>query len=143
MSSIKKITLGDIWTAPIEDDTPLRPSGNDVIDNFASQIRARRNDYLRRYAESMNITLDELNRTVKTFTDYTAAAFKDHLVIADAQWILLHTMLSVKEVAFKLGFKSSSSFYGFFKRIKHLSPTEFRKAGRKVEKEVTYKIIYY
>ncbi|WP_280744572.1 MULTISPECIES: helix-turn-helix domain-containing protein [unclassified Parabacteroides] len=143
MSTIKKITLDEIWTPPEKDNTPLNPSGNDVIDNFGQQIRSRRNDYLSYYAQSMNLTLDELNKTVKSFTDYTAAEFKDYLVLYDAQWMLIHTMMSIKEVSVKLGFLNSSSFYSFFKRLKQMSPSKYRKTCRKVEKEITYKITSY
>ncbi|MDH6303597.1 YesN/AraC family two-component response regulator [Parabacteroides sp. PF5-5] len=143
MSTIKKISLDDIWTPPVNDFTPLKPSGNEVIDNYGEQVRARRHDHLRYFAQSMGLTLDELNNTMKSFTDYTAASFKDYLVSYDAQWMLLHSMMSIKEIAKKLGFSNGSVFYSFFRRMKGISPTEYRKGHRKVEKTVDYKITYF
>lgn len=143
MNAIKQIRIDDIWTPPIRKGTPFIPSGNDVIDQFANQIRIRQVEPMNYYAKNLQLTVSALSKTVNTFTGMTASVFKSTIVLYDAQWYLLHTLLSVKEIAARMGYSQASSFNNFFKRAASISPTDYRKANRKVEKEVKYTIIYY
>ena len=49
-------------------------------------------------------------------------------IISRAKGLLLQADLSVKEVAFRLGFPEQFSFRKYFKTYTGLSPTEFRKS---------------
>ena len=47
--------------------------------------------------------------------------------IETAEYLLLHTDFSIKEIAFRLGYSSQFHFSNEFRRLKTISPTQFRK----------------
>ena len=46
----------------------------------------------------------------------------------EAKNLLYHTSMSVKEIAFQLGFQSASHFFRFFKKHTGMSPLGYRKS---------------
>jgi len=79
------------------------------------------------YAQELNITPHYLTKIVKEHTNMTPAKIIDELLYNEARYLLLHSTLSIQEIASKLNFDDQSSFGKFFKRIEHLSPLSFRK----------------
>ena len=78
------------------------------------------------YAEAIPISPKHLSFTVKNLTGKTAKEFiKDRLVL-EAKRLLMHTQLSVKEVAYRLGFEEPLHFSNFFKKQVGISPSGFK-----------------
>lgn len=78
------------------------------------------------YADMLNITPGHLNDLVKQQGGKTAIAHIHERLIVEAKRLLLHTPLSVKQIAYKLGFEDAAYFNRFFKRIANATPVTYR-----------------
>ena len=78
------------------------------------------------YASELHISTKHLSQTLK---DLTGKVAKDHIqdrLTLEAKRLLLHTRLSVKEIAYEIGFEEPLHFSGFFKKRVGISPSQFR-----------------
>lgn len=79
------------------------------------------------YANKLGFSTKKLNTIVQYIADKPVKSFIDDLVIIKAKSFLLNSSLSVKEVAFKLGFKDPTNLYKYFKKHTNYTPETFRK----------------
>jgi len=79
------------------------------------------------YADRMNITVSYLNDTLKSVTGYSSTHLISQEVIAEAQRLLFYTVMSVKEIAFELGYHDYRYFIRQFGKITNKTPVSFRK----------------
>ena len=77
-------------------------------------------------AEKLGTTELKLNELSKQFTGKTAQMVIYGLIVSEAKRLLLYYDLSIKEVAFKLGFNDPFYFSNFFKKRTHLSPKAYK-----------------
>jgi AraC-like DNA-binding protein len=87
-------------------------NSNRTVKYFASQLATHPN---------------HLNAVVKRKTQKTAIAFIHEQLIHEAKSLLNQTELSVKEIAFQLGFREPSHFNHFFKKQMDTTPVLYRK----------------
>ncbi len=80
------------------------------------------------YASRLNLTIDKLNQICKENYGESPKSIILEKKITEAKRLLYFTDLSVKEIAFRLGFEDSSYFSRIFKQKTSLSPTEFKSA---------------
>lgn len=80
------------------------------------------------YASKLNLTVDILNEICKENYGQSPKTIILDKKITEAKRLLYFTDLSVKEIAFRLGFEDSSYFSRIFKQKTNLSPTEFKSA---------------
>ncbi|SDW84297.1 AraC-type DNA-binding protein [Lutibacter oricola] len=80
------------------------------------------------FSSQMAISYKHLNEVCKKIVKTTAKAFIDSYVILEAKRMLVSTSLSVKEIAFALGFDEPTNFLKYFKKHTSLTPVEFRNA---------------
>ncbi|MDF0707668.1 AraC family transcriptional regulator [Flagellimonas okinawensis] len=78
------------------------------------------------YASRLNLTVDNLNQICKENYGQSPKTIILEKKITEAKRLLYFTDLSVKEIAFRLGFEDSSYFSRIFKQKTNLSPTEFK-----------------
>jgi AraC-like DNA-binding protein len=78
------------------------------------------------YAEKLNITPGYLTDVIKQQSGKTAIAHIHERLIVEAKRRLLHTELSVKQIADELGFEDAAYFNRFFKRIADITPIGYR-----------------
>ncbi|GHC61100.1 AraC family transcriptional regulator [Ulvibacter litoralis] len=78
------------------------------------------------YASKLNLTVDKLNQICKENYGQSPKTIILEKKITEAKRLLYFTDLSVKEIAFQLGFEDSSYFSRIFKQKTNLSPTEFK-----------------
>lgn len=74
----------------------------------------------------------------KIFKKYTSVTFTEYingLRVSDAVYCLVGTNLTVTEIAFKLGFVSTSYFIETFKKFKGVAPLQFRKKHMESKKK--------
>ena len=83
------------------------------------------------YADLMNISANHLSNTIKKITGKPAGDIIHQRLILEAKRRLLHSTISVKELAFALNFNDPSYFSRFFKKQTKYSPEEFRNEIRK------------
>ncbi len=78
------------------------------------------------YARRLNRNAKYLSRHIQEETGQTATDWIDKCVILDAEAQLLSTKQTILEISESLGFSSQSFFGKYFKRVKGVSPKEFR-----------------
>lgn len=104
-----------------------------ILKNFKSAVEKHHLEWhsSTQYAQSLNISADHLNRTIKSLIGKTAKEYIQKRISMAAKRMLYFTDLTTKEIGYKLGFSEASNFSAFFKKCTDLSPTEFRKNRRK------------
>lgn len=83
------------------------------------------------YAAAAHVTPKHLSQTVKNLTGKTAKEVIQDRLVLEAQRLLLHTELSIKEIAYRTGFEEPLHFSSFFKKQVGVSPTAFRSTQRR------------
>jgi AraC family transcriptional activator of pobA len=78
------------------------------------------------YAGQLNISVNHLNKTVKTTTGFTPGQLIRKEVVLEAKRLFQHTGLTATEVGYRLGFDDSSYFGRYFKREVGVTPGRFR-----------------
>jgi AraC-like DNA-binding protein len=78
------------------------------------------------YSDKLHLHPNRLNALSKRHLLQSAKATIDLKLITEAESLLNNTTLSVKEIAYELGFQSPSHFFRFFKRHAGNSPVQYR-----------------
>ena len=73
-----------------------------------------------------SISENHLRRVFKLVMDKTLHQYLINKKIDEAKYLLIQSNFSIIEIIYKSGFKSSSSFYKFFKDINKMTPREYR-----------------
>lgn len=80
------------------------------------------------YAKHLCVTANYLNRTIKKGTGYTASHHIQQQVVIEAKRQALYSNISMKEIAYGLGFDNLAHFSKFFKNKSGMNFTDFKKA---------------
>ncbi|TWF32788.1 AraC-like DNA-binding protein [Chitinophaga polysaccharea] len=94
---------------------------NMLIDKFY-----KREKLVGYYAAKLHISANYLNILCKTHLDVSATRLIQQRVLLEAKRLLQTTDISIKEIAFELGFVDHAYFSNFFKAQAGLTPTQFR-----------------
>ncbi len=78
------------------------------------------------YADMLHVSPDHLNRAIKSCSAKTAHEHIDEMLLMEAKTYLLHTFLTIAEIAYKLEFSDPSHFNRFFKKYCGQTPADFR-----------------
>ncbi|UWY27406.1 helix-turn-helix domain-containing protein [Flavobacterium sp. TR2] len=95
---------------------------NMLIDEFFKQEK-----FVAFYAAKLNVSANYLNILCKKHLKISATQLIQQRVETEAKRQLQRTDLSIKEIAFELGFVDHAYFSNFFKSHTGISPSEFRK----------------
>lgn len=79
------------------------------------------------YADQLCITPYYLSKITAMMAGISPKRMIDEQLIAETKHILLHTELTVNEIADKLSFNTTSHFCRFFRKYTDESPTDYRK----------------
>lgn len=79
------------------------------------------------YALKLSVTPKHLSEIVKEQTGLTALETLHNLKLGYAKGLLKQTNLSVKQIAFELGFENPEYFNVFFKKLTGETPNQFRR----------------
>ena len=103
-------------------------SGVCILRDFKHLVDVRYHQWhkVNDYAAEVHLSPKYLSQTVKQFTGKSAKEFIQDRLVLEAKRLLLHTDLSVKEVAYKIGFEEPLHFSAFFKKKAGVSPSSFR-----------------
>ncbi|KAA2245696.1 helix-turn-helix domain-containing protein [Chitinophaga agrisoli] len=82
------------------------------------------------YARKMNLSLSYLNEMVKAHTGFPVSYWIQQESMLEARRLLYYTQLSIKEVAYDLGYDDPTYFSRLFKKVVSLSPGDYRKRYR-------------
>lgn len=96
---------------------------------FLEEIRASfgQNYPVAHFAKILHTSQAKLNELSKLHTSKTAQNVIYSLVISEAKRLLLYTQLTVKEIAYHLGFNDPFYFSNFFKKHTKTAPLDYRK----------------
>ncbi|MFT2010137.1 helix-turn-helix transcriptional regulator [Pontibacter sp. 13R65] len=81
------------------------------------------------YATALAITPKHLNSLCREYLQTTVADMQHDRLLLESKRLLYFSSLSVKEIAFELGFEDASYFVRFFKRLTNTTPMQFRLGG--------------
>lgn len=95
---------------------------------FLELVRAnfRHNYSLGHLAHCLNTTEQKLNEQAKLHAGKTAQMVIDGLIVSEAKRLLTYEKLTIKEIAYGLGFSDPFYFSNFFKRHTQKSPKAYR-----------------
>ena len=78
------------------------------------------------YANRLSVHVNHLNKVVKEITGKTTSEMIAERIIKECTQHLLHTNLSISEIAYSLGFETVSYFSKFYRKHTGKSPSEVR-----------------
>lgn len=81
------------------------------------------------YARSQNLTSNYLNEIIKSETGASAKDIIQNRLLLEARRLARYSDLSVKEVAYELGYEDVAHFSKFFKKNQGLAFSDFRKGA--------------
>lgn len=87
------------------------------------------------YADKLHITPNYLNIRSKKVVGITASHVIQQRIILEAERLLITTDLSIKEIAFELGFHDTGYFNHYFKKWRKKTPGQFRDSYNMYKKE--------
>jgi AraC-like DNA-binding protein len=79
------------------------------------------------YAEALNLHPNYLNTVIKSKTGKPVGMWIVEKTIAEAKFLLRNSDISIKEIAYRLGFAESPHFSNYFKKHTKISPVLYRK----------------
>ena len=79
------------------------------------------------YADAQSLHPNYLSNVIKTKTGKAIGTWITEKTIADAKSMLQNSSVSIKEIAYRLGFAESAHFSNYFKKHTHTSPASYRK----------------
>lgn len=82
------------------------------------------------FARKMNLHPNYLNSVIKSKTGRTVNDWISKRTLSLAKTLLINTPLSLKEIAYQLGFSEPTHFSRFFRKNTQLTPNAFRKLNR-------------
>lgn len=84
------------------------------------------------YAEQLSLSLPHFCTTIKKAIGLTPLEIISSILIMDAKAQLRETTMSVKEIAYSLGFTNLSFFNKYFRQHTGMTPREYRLTGKSV-----------
>jgi len=78
------------------------------------------------YASALNISSKTLGNIIQKFTGKSPQQLIKERILLEAKRLLYHSGLSIKEIAYSIGFDDSSYFTRFFKKNTNTSPASYR-----------------
>jgi AraC-like DNA-binding protein len=116
--------------ARYHENEPLsqRNKGQILVKQFFHLLEENyaRNLSITQYAEMLGITGNHLTQTVKLLTGKTSSQMIKAKQLLEIKRLLVHTNLTVSEIANQLNFEDQSYFTKFFKRETGVTPLQFR-----------------
>ena len=117
-------------TVLYKSDENLLPKGrgNIVVKKFLQLVEEnyQNNLTVNEYAYKLSVTPNHLTQTVNQLTGKTSSQIIKAKQVLEIKRLLVHTNLSVTEIAGRLNFPDQSYFSKFFKREAGLSPLQYR-----------------
>jgi AraC family transcriptional activator of pobA len=106
---------------------------SELVDSFNELIQknAKTEHSVQFYADVLHMHPNHLNFLMKKYTGTAAKrTINDHIFL-EAKHLLDSTSLTVKEIAYELGFASPGCFSSFIKKMSKISPSKYRRMMRR------------
>lgn len=111
-------------------DQPQENADYEVLFAFkeATEQKLSESTSVTELSEQLNVSSKKLSAITQIYLHQTPAQFIANRKALEAKRLLSNTQLSIKEIAFSLGFDQATYFTKFFKKQTDLTPKEFRAA---------------
>lgn len=108
-------------------DMALRPQ--QIADDFLHlvEVHLQSHSTVEEYAQRIGVSRDRLNSAVRRVIGTSPNQHIQVRLMEEAKSLLLHSNLSVGEIAYRLGFSDAAYFNRFFQRHAKLAPGRFRR----------------
>ena len=126
IARLQQRQAGEMATVSVADYGLYRAFVSVLEDHFAEQHSVQY------YAESMNSASSKLSELTKKVLGKTAKEVIQDRITLEAKRLLRFSNLSVKEIAFALGYDTPDHFSRAFKRRTKVPPNEYRKHNEKI-----------
>lgn len=128
LRSILDLVLTSTATLYPYDDNRLQGKGHIVVKKFYQLVEEHFHENLSvaEYADLMALTPNHLTQTVNLLTGKTSSQIIKAKQVLEIKRLLVHTNLSVSEIALRMNFPDQSYFAKFFKREAGVSPLQYR-----------------
>ncbi|MDV7139751.1 helix-turn-helix transcriptional regulator [Maribacter sp. TH_r10] len=77
--------------------------------------------------QKLNVTPKQINNALKSYTNTTAKQLIEDRVILEIKRLLVHSTLTIKEIAYEIGFDDPTNFTKYFKTRVNMLPTDYQK----------------
>lgn len=110
------------------DNSPPSASAKELLEKAVTYIDDHYKDdiTLENIANWTNISCQHLCRIFKSYLHMRPIQYVTRRRISEAKMLLLHTDKHITQIAFEVGYKSSTYFGMVFKKLEGISPKEFR-----------------
>lgn len=85
---------------------------------------------LQQMADAFYMSVSQFQRVFKTATGQTFSKYLQHIRIQKSCHLLIHTSLSVQQIAGKVGYSDMKFFHSLFRRITGCTPQQYRNQAR-------------
>jgi YesN/AraC family two-component response regulator len=122
-----------------EKSKPTKKTDRKFISDFTSIVEKNipnENFNVENICTEMGISRIQLYRKVKKTMDYSVNDYIVHTRLQKAKYYIQHEDLSLSEIAFKVGFSSSSYFSTAFKTLYGISPSDYKQNKTSTEKDM-------
>lgn len=111
-----------------ENDAQISTRHKSVFESFIELVEKYHNKErsVRFYADKLCISPKYLSQIIKNMSGLSAPEVINKYVILEAQHLLRHTDLSIKEISDQLNFPTTSYFYKYFKTHTGYTPNSYR-----------------
>lgn len=101
---------------------------NSVVEKFTELIRKHYKEErtVGYYARALHLHPNSLNAIVKKYTGLTAKETINDFLLTEARFLLHTSSLTIKEIAYHLGFDEPDQFSSFFRKHLKLSPSQYK-----------------
>lgn len=114
------------FTEKAQTDGTLKYSDTLEVFNECIETNFSKHRDVHFYADALHTHPNNLNHTVKKATGITAKQAITNRIMIEAKYLLVGTSLSVKEIAYDLGFEDPNYFISFFKKEQQATPLQYR-----------------
>ncbi|MRT92588.1 AraC family transcriptional regulator [Ancylomarina sp. 16SWW S1-10-2] len=80
--------------------------------------------------KTLNVTPKQINLALKNCTNTTAKQYIENRVILEIKRLLVHSTLTVKEIAYEIGFDDPTNFTKYFKSHLNILPSDYQKQNK-------------
>ena len=80
--------------------------------------------------QQLNISEKQLNASIKRNQNTTAKKYIEDRILLEIKRLLVYSTLSIKEIAYEIGFEDPTNFTKYFKTRMKVLPTEYRQQNQ-------------